>query len=130
MKRGFVAVALVVGLLAVMAVSSFAQTAPRTDAWVPGLASFIIPGLGQLLNDQMDKAIIHFGVGVGIFIGYSLAAITYNPYGLFSNSTFALVGLAHVVWSIYSGLDAYNVAKDQGFSLGMTEDGLTLSYNF
>ena len=41
MKQGFVVVVLVIGLLAVMAASSFAQTAPRTDAWVPGLASFI-----------------------------------------------------------------------------------------
>ena len=128
MKRGFVVVALVVGLLAVMAASSFAQTAPRTDAWVPGLASFIIPGLGQLLNDQMDKAIIHFGVAVGISVGGSLisSVLSYNGfwYG------YSVVAAAYLVWSAYSGLDAYNVAKDQGFSLGMTEDGLTLSYDF
>ncbi|MEA3239463.1 MAG: hypothetical protein U9Q94_06765 [Candidatus Bipolaricaulota bacterium] len=128
MRRGFVVVTLLVGLLAVMAVSSFAQTAPRTDAWVPGLASFIIPGLGQLLNDQMDKAIIHFGVAVGISVGGSLisSALLYNGfwYG------YSVVAAAYLVWSAYSGLDAYNVAKDQGFTLGMTEDGLTLSYNF
>jgi len=115
-------------LLAVMAASSFAQTAPRTDAWVPGLASFIIPGLGQLLNDQMDKAIIHFGVAVGISVGGSLisSVLSYNGfwYG------YSVVAAAYLVWSAYSGLDAYNVAKDQGFSLGMTEDGLTLSYDF
>jgi len=128
MKQGFVVVVLVIGLLAVMAASSFAQTAPRTDAWVPGLASFIIPGLGQLLNDQMDKAIIHFGVAVGISVGGSLisSVLFYNGfwYG------YSITAAAYLVWSAYSGLDAYNVAKDQGFSLGMTEDGLTLSYNF
>jgi hypothetical protein len=128
MKQGFVVVVLVIGLLAVMAASSFAQTAPRTDAWVPGLASFIIPGLGQLLNDQMDKAIIHFGVAVGISVGGSLisSVLSYNGfwYG------YSVVAAAYLVWSAYSGLDAYNVAKDQGFSLGMTEDGLTLSYDF
>jgi len=128
MKQGFVVVVLVIGLLAVMAASSFAQTAPRTDAWVPGLASFIIPGLGQLLNDQMDKAIIHFGVAVGISVGGSLisSVLFYNGfwYG------YSVVAAAYLVWSAYSGLDAYNVAKDQGFTLGMTEDGLTLSYDF
>ena len=128
MKQGFVVVVLVIGLLAVMAASSFAQTAPRTDAWVPGLASFIIPGLGQLLNDQMDKAIIHFGVAVGISVGGSLisSVLSYNGfwYG------YSVVAAAYLVWSAYSGLDAYNVAKDQGFSLGMTENGLTLSYDF
>jgi len=36
----------------------------------------------------------------------------------------------YLLWSVYSGLDAYNVAKDTGFTLGMTGDGLTLAYNF
>ena len=128
MKREFVVVALVVGLLVIMATGAFAQTAPKSDAWVPGLASFIIPGLGQLLNDQMDKAIIHFGVAVAISVGGSLASsvLLYNGfwYG------YSLTAAAYLVWSVYSGLDAYNVAKDTGFSLGMTQDGLTLSYNF
>ena len=128
MKRGFVVVALVVGLLAVMAASSFAQTAPRTDAWVPGLASFIIPGLGQLLNDQMDKAIIHFGVAAVISVGGSLASSMLFHNGFWYG--YSITAAAYLVWSVYSGLDAYNVAKDQGFSLGMTENGLTLSYDF
>ena len=128
MKRGFVVVALLIGLLAVMAAGSFAQAAPKSDAWIPGLASFIIPGLGQLLNDQMDKAIIHFGVAVAISVGGSLisSALFYNGfwYG------YSVVAAAYLIWSAYSGIDAYNIAKEQGFSLGMTQDGLTLSYNF
>ena len=127
MKREFVVVALVVGLLVIMATGAFAQTAPKSDAWVPGLASFIIPGLGQLLNDQMDKAIIHFGVDVAILVGGGYISYLL-PYGYWYS--YSIVGLAHLVWSVYSGLDAYNVAKDTGFSLGMTQDGLTLSYNF
>jgi len=128
MRRGFVVVTLLAGLLAVMAVSSFAQIAPRSDAWVPGLASFLIPGLGQLLNDQMDKAIIHFGVAVGISVGGALVSnvLSYNSfwYG------YSITAAAYLVWSVYSGLDAYNVAKEQGFSFGMTDNGLTLAYNF
>lgn len=128
MSKGSIVAIVTVALLAVMTVGAVAQAAPRTDAWVPGLASFIIPGLGQLLNDQMDKAIIHFGVAVAISVGGSLASsvLLYNGfwYG------YSIVAAAYLVWSVYSGLDAYNVAKEQGFMLGMTEDGLTLSYNF
>ncbi|HDL86430.1 MAG TPA: hypothetical protein ENH11_08935 [Candidatus Acetothermia bacterium] len=128
MNKVLVVVAVLVGLLGVMAVSGFAQAAPRSDAWVPGLASFLIPGLGQLLNGQMDKAIIHFGVAVGISVGGSLASsvLFYNGfwYG------YSIVAAAYLVWSVYSGIDAYNVAKEQGFTLGMTGDELTLSYNF
>lgn len=128
MQKVLVAVILVVSLLVIMATGAFAQTAPKTDAWVPGLASFLIPGLGQLLNDQIDKAIIHFGVAVGISVGGALVSnvLLYNGfwYG------YSITAAAYLAWSVYSGLDAYNVAKEQGFSLGMTDDGLTLSYNF
>ncbi len=83
------------------------------------------------MNDQPDKAILHFGVDVAIVVGgYYLASMTYNPYSLFPNRGFALVGLAHFAWSLYSGYDAYTVAKEKGFTLGFSGDGLTLSYNF
>ena len=129
MSRVFIVMVVLAGLVGVMAVSGFAQASRPSDAWVPGLASFLIPGLGQLINDQMDKAIIHFGVAVGISVGGSLisTALLYNGgfwYG------YSIVGLAYLAWSVYSGLDAYNVAKEQGFTLGMTKDGLTLGYSF
>jgi len=130
MKRGFIVVALLIGLLAVMAVASSAQVAYRSDAWIPGLASFIIPGLGQLINDQIDKAITHFAVFVAIDVGgwYLTALVPWHYYGY--NYRYSIIAVAHFAWALYSGLDAYNVAKDTGFSLGMTDDRLTLSYNF
>jgi len=128
MRKVLVVSVLMVSLLVIMATGAFAQTAPRTDAWVPGLASFLIPGLGQLLNDQMDKAIIHFGVAVGISVGGSLLSSTLFYSGFWYG--YSITAAAYLVWSVYSGLDAYNVAKEQGFSLGMTKDGLTLSYDF
>lgn len=128
MNKVLIVVAVLVSLVGVMTVSGFAQTSGPSDAWIPGLASFIIPGLGQMLNDQMDKAIIHFGVAVGISVGGSLIS-----NALLDNSSwygYSIVGLAYLGWSAYSGLDAYNVAKDTGFTLGMTENGLTLAYSF
>ncbi len=128
MQKVLVLVIVTIGLLAVMATGVLAQSVSKTDAWVPGLASFLIPGLGQLLNDQMDKAIIHFGVAIGISVGGSLISnvLLYNGfwYG------YSITAAAYLVWSVYSGIDAYNVAKEQGFTLGMTGDGLTLAYNF
>ncbi|HHR85604.1 MAG TPA: hypothetical protein ENL23_04575 [Candidatus Acetothermia bacterium] len=127
MRKALIAIVVMVGLLVVMTAGVFAQTSSKSDAWVPGLASFLIPGLGQLLNDQMDKAIIHFGVDVAILVGGGYISYLL-PYGYWYS--YSIVGLAHLAWSAYSGLDAYNVAKEQGFTLGMTEDGLTLSYGF
>jgi len=122
MQKVLISLILMVSLLMIMATGAFAQAATKSDAWVPGLASFIIPGLGQLLNDQMDKAIIHFGVAVAISVGGSLISSTLLYNGFWYG--YSLTAAAYLVWSVYSGLDAYNVAKDTGF------DGLTLSYNF
>ena len=60
-------VALCVGVL--LLVTTFGACAQTNDAWIPGLASLVIPGAGQLINDQMDRAIIHFGVGLAINVG-------------------------------------------------------------
>jgi len=73
MKKWIVALCVVVILL-VSTVGAVAQS--NNDAWVPGLASFVLPGLGQLLNDQMDRAILHFGVAVALNAGgYFVAAL-------------------------------------------------------
>jgi len=93
------------------------------DEWIPGLASFVLPGLGQLLNDQMDKAILHFGIDVALVVaGYYV--------GMFLPIGFYALPALHLGWAIYSGFDAYNVAKDQGFSIGFIENGVQVSYGF
>jgi len=126
MKKSLVVCIVLVGLLAGIPISVGAQQSH--DAWIPGLASFFIPGLGQFLNDEMDKAIIHFGVGLAIPLAGAFA-VSVLPWNLWT-AGYSAVALVTVGFRVYSGLDAYNVAKDAGFSLGMTEDGLTLSYSF
>jgi len=125
MNRRLVVVATVVALLSVLSVGAFAQST-NSDAWIPGIASFLIPGLGQLLNGQMDRAILFFGVDIAIIVGGGYIS-TIAPYGYLG---YSVVGLAHLAWSLYSGFDAYNVAKDNGFRFGITSDGLTLAYRF
>ena len=126
MKKTLVVCIVLAGLLTGIAMSVGAQQSQ--DAWIPGLASFFIPGLGQLLNDEVDKAIIHFGVGMAIPVAGAFA-VSVLPWNLWV-AGYSAVALATVAFRVYSGLDAYNVAKDTGFSLGMTEEGLTLSYSF
>ena len=108
---------------AVLLVTTFGATAQSNDPLIPGLASFVLPGLGQLLNDQMDRAIVHFGVDVAIWTLGFYGSIYLPPLAY---ATPAL-GLG---WHIYSALDAYNVAKDQGFQLGFVENGIGFRVSF
>ncbi len=119
MKKVLVLGCVVVGMLLV----SFSSLA-ASDAWIPGLASFVVPGLGQLLNDQMDKAVLHFVVAVGIYgLGFGVGWYI-SPYVLYLTPA---LGLG---WALYSAYDAYTVAKDQNFTLGFVENGIGFSYSF
>ena len=118
----------VILMLAVTPLVSGAQATKSNDAWIPGLASFLVPGLGQWMNDQPDKAIMYFGVDVAIWIGGGYIASIMPIYYWYEG--YSLVGLAHLAWSLYCGYDAYTVAKEKGFTLGFNSDGLTLAYNF
>jgi hypothetical protein len=119
MKRMLVLGALVLGLLVVSISASAAS-----QAWIPGLASLVIPGFGQLLNDQVEKAAFHFVVGVAIYgLGFGLLGY-YSPGLWYLTPTLALA------WGIYSGYDAYTVAKNQGFTLGFQPNGLGIGYTY
>jgi len=126
MKKLIAVGILVVGLLVGM--TAGASAARNPDSWIPGIASFLIPGLGQLLNDQVSKAIIHFGIGMAIPVGGALS-VAVLPVNLWT-AGYSVVALATIAFRVYSGLDAYNVAEETGFSIGMRPSGLTLSYNF
>ena len=117
-------VALCVGVI--LLVGTFGASAQTNDAWIPGLASFVLPGLGQFLNDEIDRAILHFGIAVALDVGaYYVAALL--P---FSYYTYPIVGLVHLAWGLYSGLDAYDVAKAQGFTIGLVENGIGFAVSF
>ena len=121
--RGLIVLLCVGVILMVGTVGAVAQT---NDAWIPGLASLALPGLGQFINDQTDKAILHLGIAIALDVGaYYVAALL--PFSYYS---YPLVGLVHLGWAVYSGLDAYDVAKDQGFRLGLVEDGIGFAVSF
>ena len=114
-------VTLCVGVILLAA--TFGASAQTNSALIPGLGSFIIPGLGQLLNDQMDKAIIHFGVSVAVWTLGFYGSI-YLPPLVYATPALALA------WHIYSAFDAYNVAEEQGFTFGMVENGIGFAVSF
>ncbi len=122
MKKRVGVVCVVVSLLAV----AFGAAAQPNEAWIPGVASLVLPGLGQFLNDEVDKALLHLGIAIALDVGayYAAALLPFSYY------SYPLVGLVHLAWGIYSGLDAYNVAKDSGFTFGVVENGLTFAVNY
>jgi len=123
--RKMVVALLVLASLLVLTVGAVGE---NNDAWIPGLASLVVPGLGQFINDQLDKAFLHFGVAIAIDVGtYYLTSLLPYPYGYYS---YPLVGLAHLGWAVYSAYDAYSVAKEQNFTIGLNENGIGFSYNF
>lgn len=73
---------------------------------VPSIASFILPGSGQLINNQPNKALTHFLIGAVIYSSYTVTYFggTYDPY-------YNLLPVLNLAWSGYSAYDAYQVAS-------------------
>jgi len=87
---------------------------------VPSLASFILPGAGQLINDQPDKALTHFIVILGIdtatyFLSTSLIGSRIITYRLGTT--------LHLAWSGYSAYDAYQEAKNRNSGIFSSAPG-------
>ena len=125
MKKAMVVLVIAVGVLVGMTLSAGAQP---TEAWIPGLASFLIPGIGQFLNEEITKGIVHLIVGTAIPVagGVVVAALP----SVYQSAGIAMVGIATLAYRLYSGYDAYTVAKETGFSIGLSKDGIALSYQY
>jgi len=122
MKKRVGVVCLIVCLLAL----TFGASAQPNQAWIPGVASLVLPGLGQFLNDEVDKAFLHLGIAIALDVGAYYAA-SLLPFSFY---TYPIVGLVHLGWGLYSAFDAYNVAKEQGFTIGVVENGIAFSVSF
>lgn len=120
----------VLGLLAlgvVMAPAGLAQETPSLTPLLHGTASLILPGLGQYLNGEYDKALTHFLVLVAIDVGaWYLGEILPWWYPRY----YVVSGL-HALWAIYSAVDAYQTAlKLEGLSLEVSPTRVSLAWNF
>lgn len=65
---------------------------------ISGIASFIIPGLGQILNGKYLRGGALFGLWIVV-----TASVGFVSIGFF--------GIAHLVFIIASAIDAYRIAK-------------------
>ena len=105
-------------------VMGWAQREPNPIPLIHGIASFAIPGLGQYLNEEYNKALTDFVVDVALIIGggYLAAMLPYPGFSLYWG-----VGVAHTLWALYSGWDAYQVALRRE-CLALSPSGFTLRF--
>lgn len=100
---------LVVSCLLLNLIGSTAVARDDLSPAVPAIASFIIPGAGQLLNEEPNKALTHFVVILGIdTASYFLATTMISPIPSRLGTTL------HLAWAGYSAYDAYQVARGRG----------------
>ena len=118
-----VAALIVGGLVA----GGLAAEEPSLTPLLHGTASLILPGLGQYLNGEYDKALTHFLVLVAIDVGtWYLGEILPWWY-----PTYYLVGGLHALWAIYSAIDAYETALElEGLSFNVSPTRVELAFNF
>lgn len=120
-------VAVVLAAVVGLGVAGWARQAPNPIPLIHGIASFAIPGLGQYLNEEYNKALTHFVVDVAIVLGGSYLARVLPYYPGFS--LYWGVGALHTLWALYSGWDAYTVAlRREGITLKVSPTGFALNF--
>lgn len=91
------------------------ENVERRDPLLYGLASFVIPGLGQFIQGDTNKALTHFLVDVAIGVAGGYLAL-FTPYAFVT----PVIAAAHLVWALYSAMDSYEMAvaynKEHGFA--------------
>lgn len=106
-------------LLAVLPVGGVAQERKVTaDPLLFGVASFVLPGLGQYLNGESGKALAHLLIAAAIPLVCNL--ITYFAFPFDYYPRYSLCALAYLGWAAYSAMDAYQTAKRRGGTLPFT----------
>lgn len=124
MRIVVVVLAAVVGL----GMTGWGRQEPNPIPLIHGIASFAIPGLGQYLNAEYDKALVHFAVDVGLI---ALGRLVLWPlvYSISPWYGYGVLALPHTLWALYSGWDAYTVALErEGLTLRVSPTGFVLSF--
>ncbi|MGC9530170.1 MAG: hypothetical protein ACP5G2_06110 [Candidatus Bipolaricaulaceae bacterium] len=112
--RMAMALAVVVSLVVGVGAAAQDWREPPLTPLVHGAASLLLPGLGQYLNGEYDKALTHFLVDVALVVGASWAS-TFLPYYF---PSYLVITAAHTLWALHSAIDAYQTALQQeGLSL-------------
>jgi len=108
MKKLGIAVVVVLGVSVFSPLVGIAQeNKEEKDPLLYGLASFVLPGLGQYLNNQPSKALTHFLVALAIPVFCPVLVPDYWFIG------WRICWLLQLGWHAYSAIDAYETAKGQ-----------------
>ncbi len=97
---------LFVSVLLITSIGGQSLAQDRLSPAVPAIASFFLPGTGQFINNQPNKAITHFLVGALIYSSYSVTYFSGSYYTYYN-----LLPALNLAWSGYSAYDAYQVAS-------------------
>lgn len=121
-KRIFILLLIGMVLLALLPTMGMAQErVQERDSLLYGLGSFIIPGLGQYLNDEPGKALAHFIIAVAIPTVCEIVTDYVPHQRLPWRLRRALCGLLSLAWHAHSAIDAYEIAEEynemHGFAL-------------
>ncbi len=84
----------------------------KGDPLLIGAASFLIPGLGQFLNGEDGKGLMHLLVGLALPVSVTIAAVllgTASP--LIGTVLYLAAPLIYLAWAVHSAIDAYGVAE-------------------
>lgn len=92
-----------------------AQPAPacrvKGDPLLIGAASFLIPGLGQFLNGEDGKGLMHLLVGLALPVSVTIAAVLLGAASpLIGTVLYLAAPLIYLAWAVNSAIDAYGVA--------------------
>ncbi len=120
MSRAVLVGVLVAALIGAGGIVGWAQGERPREPLLYGVASLLVPGLGQALQDDMRTGILHFGVFVAIpIVGGTLAANA--PDRRTRNIIWGAVGLLQLGWNVYSAVHSYEMAVEynerHGFAL-------------
>ena len=124
-KRTLIVLLIGMVLLALLPTVGMAQERVRPrDSLLYGLGSFLIPGLGQYLNDEPGKALAHFIVAVALPTICEIVTAEILPWPFPRHRRRALCGLLSLVWHAHSAIDAYETAEEynemHGFALDIS----------
>jgi len=82
-------------------------------ALVPAVGSFVLPGLGQFLNGQTNKGILHFGVAlVPPAAAYLMSSLFLATGSGMLSPVLGLLPALQLGWHAYSAWDAYSVSGE------------------
>lgn len=119
--------ATVVALLVSFPVGGMAkERVSRRDPVLYGLSSFVLPGVGQYLNGEPDKALLHFLIATALPI-MCYYALPYYPGVV----TCPMLSLG---WHVYSAIDAYETTQrfneEHGFAIYFHGGSIEMQLSF